>query len=61
MPEIKPDSIEDLKKQLSRLQMMNKSLLDEVEVKTKAIRILVVAGHLDKVKLEQATELAGGF
>jgi len=47
--------------QQSRLLTHNKKLLEEIEIKDRIIQLLVVAGHLDKDRLEQATELAGGL
>jgi len=56
---MEPESIEDLKKRLTRAEALNKSLLEEVDVKNKAVQLLLTAGHLDKDRLEQATALAG--
>jgi len=58
---MKDHDIEELKKRLARSEAQSKHLLEEVEVKNRTIQLLVVAGHLDKEKLEQATELAGGL
>jgi len=54
------DDIEELKECLDRAMRSNKDLLDEIEIKNRTIKLLLVAGHLDKEKLTQATELAGG-
>jgi hypothetical protein len=56
-----PKETEELKKRLNRLELHNKNLLEEIEVKNKAMQILIIAGHVDKERLEQATELAGGI
>ena len=58
---MKPEDIEELKKRLARAELHNKKLIEEVEVKNRTVKLLVIAGHLDKDKLEQATELAGGI
>ena len=58
---IAADRIDELEKQLSRAQAQTKQLLEEVDVKSKTVQLLVIAGHVDKDRLEQATELAGGF
>lgn len=58
---MKPNSIEDIKKQLTRSQLQAKNLLEEVQIKSRVIQILLASGELNKVKLELATELAGGI
>ncbi len=58
---MKDRDIEELKKRLAKSEAQSKRLIKEVEVKNRTIQLLVVAGHLDKEKLEQATELAGGL
>ncbi len=58
---MKDHDIEELKKRLARSEAQNKCLIEEIEVKNRTIQLLVVAEHLDKEKLAQATELAGGF
>lgn len=54
-------TMEEIEKRLARSQAQTKQLLEEVEIKNRVIQLLVVAGHLDKDRLEQATELAGGI
>jgi len=50
---------ENASKPLSRMQAQNKALLEEIEIKNKTIKLLLVSGHLDEERLRQATELAG--
>ena len=57
---MKKPTVEELQKQLATLQKQSKFLQEEVNLKDKTIQLLIVAGYLDKEKLEQATELAGG-
>lgn len=45
----------------SRLQTHNKKLIEEVAINERVLRLLVIAGHLDQDRLDQATELAGGI
>ena len=52
---------EELESQLKRSQLQTKKLLEEVEVKNNVVKLLLIVGALDKDKLEQATELAGGI
>ena len=54
-------TIEELKAMLSREQAQNKALIEEIDVKNRTIKLLIVAKHLDEDVLEQATSLAGGL
>ncbi len=58
---MKDHDIKELKKRLSRAEAQTKNLLDELVIKNRTIQLLIIAEHLDKDKLQQATELAGGI
>ena len=58
---MKKETPEELKNRLDRVASQNKALIEEINMKNKTIELLLVAGHLDKDKLEQATILAGGI
>lgn len=54
------DGLPDLLEQLKQQKAANKILAEEIEIKNRTIQLLLIAGHLEKERLEQATELASG-
>ncbi len=52
---------EEWKKRALQSEERIKKLSSEISIKERTVQLLIVAGHLDKDRLEQATELAGGI
>lgn len=58
---MKEDTIDDLKEQIRKLELMAKIRDENAKLDGMAIKLLVASGHLSEEKLQQARDLAASI